>query len=72
MKITITIPKEAVDAVKSMAKEVSGKKPSKEQLIEFFTQDIEGLYSDSFEEGIENAVESYFGVLKDPEECWAD
>jgi hypothetical protein len=72
MKITITIPKEAVDAVKSMAREVSGKKPSKEQLIEFFTQDIEGLYSDSFGEGIEDAVESYFGVLKDPEECWAD
>jgi hypothetical protein len=61
MKITITIPKEAVNAVKSMAKEVSGKTPSKEQLVDFFTNDIEGLYSDTFEEGIEDAVECHFG-----------
>ena len=61
MKITITIPKEAVDVVKSMAKEVSGKKPSKAQLEKFFTQDIEGLYRDTFDEGIDDAVECYFG-----------
>ena len=61
MKITITIPKEAVETVKSMAKEVSGKKPSKEELEKFFTQDIEGLYGDLFDEGIDDAVESYFG-----------
>ena len=61
MKITIIIPKEAVEAVKSMAKEVSGKKPSKEELEKFFTQDIEGLYGDLFDEGIDDAVESYFG-----------
>lgn len=61
MKITITIPKEAIEAVKSMAKEVSGKKPSKEQLVEFFTNDIKGLYGDTFEEGIEDAVECHFG-----------
>jgi hypothetical protein len=60
MKITITIPKEAVEAVKSMAKEVSGKTPSKEQLEKFFKQDIEGLYSDTFEDGIADAVECYF------------
>jgi hypothetical protein len=62
MKITITVPKEAVNAVNSMVKEALGKKPSKEQLIEFFTQDIEGLYGDTFEEGIEDAVESYFDI----------
>ena len=61
MKITITIPKEAVDVVKLMAKEVSGKKPSKEELAKFFTQDIYGLYGDTFEDGIEDAVECYFG-----------
>jgi len=61
MKITITIPKEAVEVVKSMAKEVSGKKPSKEQLAEFFTLDIEGLYSDLFVDGVEDAVHCYFG-----------
>ena len=61
MKITITIDKKTVDVVKSMAKEVSGKKPSKEQLAEFFTQDIEGLYGDIFEDGVEDAVECYFG-----------
>ena len=61
MKITITIPKEAVEAVKSMAKEVSGKKPSKEELIEFFTNDIEGVYGDTYEDGIEDAVECHFG-----------
>ena len=61
MKITITIPKEAVDVVKDMAKEVSGKKPSKEELVKFFMQDIEGLYGDVFEDGIEDAVECYFG-----------
>jgi len=61
MKITITIPKEAVDVVKLMVREVSGKKPSKEQLIEFFTNDIEGVYSDTFEDGIEDAVECHFG-----------
>jgi hypothetical protein len=61
MKITITIPNEAVEAVKSMAKEVSGKKPSKEQLEKFFAQDIEGLYGDTFDDGIEDAVECYFG-----------
>jgi hypothetical protein len=61
MKITITIPKEAIEAVTSMAKEVSGKKPSKAQLEKFFQQDIEGVYSDTFEDGIEDAVECYFG-----------
>jgi hypothetical protein len=71
MKITITIPKEAVETVKSMVKEGSGKNPSKEQLAEFFTQDIEGLYGDTFEEGIEDAVESYFDI-ECHDECWAD
>ena len=61
MKITITIPKEAVDVVKLMVREVSGKKPSKEELIEFFTNDIEGVYGDTFEDGIEDAVECHFG-----------
>jgi hypothetical protein len=61
MKITLTIPKEAVDVVKLMAREVSGKKPSKEELVKFFMQDIEGLYGDVFEDGIEDAVECYFG-----------
>ena len=61
MKITLTIPKEAVEVVKEMAKEVSGKKPSKEELVKFFMQDIEGLYGDVFEDGIEDAVECYFG-----------
>ena len=61
MKITLTIPKEAVEVVKEMAKEVSGKKPSKEELVKFFMQDIEGLYGDTFEDGIEDAVECYFG-----------
>jgi hypothetical protein len=44
-----------------MAKEVSGKKPSKEQLAKFFEQDIEGLYGDTFGDGIEDSVECYFG-----------
>ena len=61
MKITITIPKEAVDVVRLMAKEVTGKKPSKEDLAKFFLCDIEGVYSDTFEDGIEDAVEGYFG-----------
>jgi hypothetical protein len=60
MKITITIPKEAVEVVKIMAKEATGKKPSKKQLIEFFVTDIEGVYGDTFEDGIEDAVECYF------------
>jgi hypothetical protein len=71
MKITITIPKEAVEAVKSMVKEASGKNPSKGELEKFFTQDIEGLYGDTFEEGIEDAVESYFGI-ECHDECWVD
>jgi hypothetical protein len=61
MKITITIPKEAVDVVKLMAKELTGKTPSKEELAKFFEQDIDGVYSDTFEDGIEDAVECYFG-----------
>ena len=61
MQITITIPKEAVKVVKDMAKEVSGRKPTKEELVKFFMQDIEGLYSDTFDEGIDDAVECYFG-----------
>ena len=44
-----------------MAREVSGKKPSKEELEKFFMQDIEGLYGDTFDEGIDDAVECYFG-----------
>ena len=71
MKITITVPKEAVNAVNSMVKEALGKKPSKEQLIEFFTQDIEGLYGDTFEENIEDAVESYFDI-ECSDDCWID
>jgi hypothetical protein len=54
-----------------MVKEALGKKPSKEQLIEFFTQDIEGLYGDTFEENIEDAVESYFDI-ECSDDCWID
>jgi len=61
MEITITVPKSAIKAVKAYAKELTGKTPSKEQLAKFFEQDIEGFYSDTFEEGIEDAVENYFG-----------
>jgi len=61
MKITITVPKHAIKSVKEYVKELNGKKPSKEQLAKFFEQDIEGFYGDTFEEGIEDAVECYFG-----------
>jgi len=61
MKITITIDKEAVDVVKLMAREVSGRKPTKKELIEFFTNDIEGVYGDTFADGIDDAVECHFG-----------
>ena len=61
MKITISVPKSAIKAVKAYAKELNGKAPSKEQLVDFFEQDIVGFYSDTFEEGIEDAVENYFG-----------
>ena len=61
MKITITINKEAVDVVKLMAREITGRKPTKKELEKFFTQDIYGLYGDTFEDGIEDAVECYFG-----------
>ena len=61
MEITITVPKSAIKAVKAYSKELTGKTPSKEQLAKFFEQDIEGFYSDTFEEGIEDAVENYFG-----------
>jgi hypothetical protein len=61
MKITITVPKHAIKSVKEYAKELTGKTPSKEELMKFFEQDIEGFYSDTFEEGIEGAVDNYFG-----------
>jgi hypothetical protein len=61
MEITITVPKSAIKAVKEYAKELNGKTPSKKELKEFFEQDIVGFYSDTFEEGIEGAVENYFG-----------
>jgi hypothetical protein len=61
MKITISVPKSAVKAVKEYAKEINGKAPSKEELAKFFAQDIQGLYGDTFDEGIEDAVECYFG-----------
>ena len=61
MEITITVPKSAIKAVKAYAKEFNGKTPSKKELKEFFEQDIVGFYSDTFEEGIEDAVENYFG-----------
>ena len=61
MKITISVPKHAIKAVKAHAKEVTGKTPSKEELAKFFEQDIVGFYGDTFEEGIEGAVDNYFG-----------
>jgi hypothetical protein len=61
MEITITVPKHAIKSVKEYAKELNGKTPSKKELMKFFEQDIEGFYSDTFEEGIEDAVENYFG-----------
>ena len=61
MEITITVPKHAIESVKEYARELTGKTPSKKALKNFFEQDIEGLYSDTFEEGIEGSVENYFG-----------
>ena len=61
MEITITVPKHVIKSVKEYAKELNGKTPSKKELVKFFEQDIPGYYSDTFEEGIEGAVECYFG-----------
>jgi len=61
VKVTITVPKHAIKAVKEYAKELNGKTPSTKELEKFFEQDIPGYYSDTFEEGIEGAVENYFG-----------
>jgi hypothetical protein len=61
MKITITVPKHAVKSDKAYVKELNGKTPSTKVLEKFFEQDIEGFYGDTFEEGIEDAVENYFG-----------
>ena len=61
MEITITVPKSAIEAVKEYAKELTGKTPSKKELKAFFEQDIPGYYSDTCEEGIEGAVDNYFG-----------
>ena len=61
MKITIEISAEAIDLVKKLAMEVSGKSPTKKELEKFFTQDVTGLYNDSFSENIDDAVESFFG-----------
>ena len=61
MKITIEISAEAINLVKELALEVSGKEPSKKELKKFFTQDVTGLYDDTFCENIDDAVECYFG-----------
>ena len=61
MKITVEISAEAIDLVKKLAMEVSGKNPTNEQLEKFFTQDVTGLYDDVFGENIDDAVECYFG-----------
>ena len=61
MKITVEISAEAIDLVKKLAMEVSGKNPTNEQLEKFFTQDVTGLYDDVFSENIDDAVECYFG-----------
>lgn len=61
MEITITVPKHAIESVKAYVKKLNGNTPSEKELMKFFEQDIEGLYSDTFEEGIEDSVENYFG-----------
>ncbi len=61
MKITIEISAEAINLVKELALEVSGKEPSKKELQKFFLQDVTGLYDDSFSDNIDDAVESFFG-----------
>ena len=61
MEITITIPKSAIKMVKVMAKELTGKTPSAEQLEKFFTEDIMNVYNETFDDGIDEAVGAYFG-----------
>jgi hypothetical protein len=60
MQITITVPSDAIEQVKQLAKEMTGNAPTDAELENFFMQDIEGLYENTFSENIEDAVECFF------------
>jgi len=60
MQITIRVPSDAIEQVKQLAKEMTGKTPTDTELENFFMQDVEGLYENTFSENIEDAVECFF------------
>lgn len=61
MRITISIPKADVNRVRNHVQEFTGKAPTEQQLKQFFEGDVKLLYSESFEDCWEDAVEGYFG-----------
>ena len=62
VKFEIGIPSSMVNQFKSTFKETIGREASEKDVLKFFKSDIIGVYRDSFEEGLEDAIESYFEV----------
>ena len=61
MEITITISKARVNRVRALAQEFTGRAPTEQQLKKFFEGDVKFLYSEFFDDCLEDSVEGFFG-----------
>jgi hypothetical protein len=61
MEITVKIPAKMVRQVQQEVQELTGRKPTAQQLERFFRKDILWMYSEAFEDGLLDSIEAHFG-----------
>ena len=59
--VTVDVCEKIVEHVKAIAFEMNGVEPTRQKLIEFFEQDIAGVYDNyAADDTIDDAAESFF------------
>lgn len=61
MQITVTVSDEQLEKFKQTFKECIDREPTENEVLEFFTADIANVYSDTFEDNLEDAISESFG-----------
>lgn len=62
MQVTITINPALVQRVSDMVFELFGERPTEEKLREFFRDDVMSCYDVQQDNGLDDAIESFFYV----------
>ena len=60
MEVKIIVPKRMVQKLEKTVKSQLGRKPTQDEIVEFFQNDMLTVYDCEVEAGLEDAVENHF------------